>query len=68
MAIFARLVLLLFGILFSAGIGGGIAAASQITKQEKQMYGLQGAALGAVAGIFIGRALGNMVVGKPPKD
>ncbi len=68
MAIFARLVLLLFGILFSAAIGGGIAAASQITERERQMCGVQGAALGAVAGIFIGRALGNMVVGKPPKD
>jgi fumarate reductase subunit D len=67
-AIFARLVLLLFGILFSAGIGGGIGASHSLLADQKQQNGIGGAAIGAVVGVFIGRALGNMVVGKPPKD
>jgi hypothetical protein len=65
MAIFARLVLLLFGILFSAGLGGAIAATCDPSNPASPPVA---AAAGAVAGIFVGRALGNIVVGKPPKD
>jgi hypothetical protein len=63
MVIFARLVLMLFAILFSAGIGGAAGA-----NGWGQAESIMGAAIGGIVGIFIGKGLGNMVVGKPPKD
>jgi hypothetical protein len=64
MVIFARLVLMLFAILFSAGIGGAAGATIGGGKAES----IISAAIGGIVGIFIGKGLGNMVVGKPPKD
>ena len=65
MVIVARLVLMLFGILFSAGIGG---AAGSTGWGAGSGESIMGAAIGGIVGIFIGKGLGNMVVGKPPKD
>ena len=63
MAIFARLVCLLFGIGISATFGGAWAATS-----GDPVGTIFGALLGAIIGMFVGRAMGNMVVGKPPKE
>jgi hypothetical protein len=68
MAIFARLVLMLFGIVFSAVIGGTLGQVNGWDADSRQQYAIGGAVIGAVAGMFIGRTLGNMVVGEPPKD
>jgi hypothetical protein len=65
MAIFSRLVLMIFAILFSAGIGGAMAASLNPLDETAPIFG---AAIGGAAGIFIGRSLGNMVVGKPPQS
>lgn len=64
-AIFARLVLMLFAIVFSAGLGGAMSAALNPYMREAPFFG---AAVGGIAGIFIGKFLGNAVVGKPSKD
>jgi hypothetical protein len=64
MAIFARLVCMLFAILFCAGVGGALAQANYTPQPGIILC----ATVGAVVGIFIGRGIGNMVVGKPPKD
>jgi len=65
MAIFARLVCLLFAIGFSAGLAGASAAVTNPYWKEGPYVG---AAVGAIVGIFIGRSLGIMIAGKPPKD
>jgi hypothetical protein len=63
MAIFARLVCMIFAVLFSAGLAGGLAQSSHCQPFET----ILAAIVGAVVGIFIGRSIGNMVVGKPPQ-
>ncbi|RLS81161.1 MAG: hypothetical protein DWI04_06945 [Planctomycetota bacterium] len=62
MAIFARLVCMLFGIGVSTGLGFAFGA----TLLDRELH-VVCAVIGAVIGIFIGRAIGNMVAGPPPK-
>ena len=63
MAIFARLFCMLFAVVFSAGLSGAFAQASLTPQAGIILF----SAVGAIVGIFIGKGLGDMVVGKPPK-
>ena len=65
MAIFARLVSMLFAIPLCMGLSAGIYANSF---SDDKTGTLMFAAGGAFLGVFIGKWLGNIVVGKPPKD
>jgi hypothetical protein len=63
MAIFARLVCMLFGIGISTGLGFAAGAASHLDPGLIVTFSV----IGAVVGIFVGRAIGNMVAGPPTK-
>ena len=65
MAIFARLVCLLFSIGLSAGLGGALAESNFSADKPAPIIG---GIIGAIVGIFIGGALGKMVAGPPPKN
>ena len=65
MAIFARLVLMIFSVLLSAGIAGRYAAANPACGEQDVIIFLT---IGGGLGIGLGQILGNVVVGKPPKD
>ena len=64
MVIFARLVTMFLGVFGCAGLAAAIAAAAG----EQPLVITNAGAIGAASGIFVGKFLGNMVVGKPPKD
>jgi NADPH-dependent curcumin reductase CurA len=64
MAIFARLVMMFLGIFGCAGFAAAFAAANFAPRDGIIIAG----AIGAAGGIFVGKFLGNTVVGKPPKD
>jgi hypothetical protein len=66
MAIFARLVIMLFAIVSCSGFAWAWsrAAAPALIYESHLLVG----AVGAVVGVFAGWLLGRLVVGKPAKD
>jgi hypothetical protein len=67
MTIFARLVCMIFSIAASAGLAG-MAVFTSGWGHGKEQAAAIAAGLGAVAGIMVGKAVGDSVVGKLPKD
>jgi hypothetical protein len=71
MAIFARLVLMVFSVLVCAGAGLAMGNISGVqgapTENAHNVYILVGGLFGGFAGVHVGQWLGNLVVGKPPK-
>jgi len=66
MAIFARLVLMLFGIVTCIGVGATLMPGLDgLWGEDIRIYGGIG---GGVVGVAVGQFLGYLVVGKPPKD
>ena len=63
MAIFARLVCMIFAV--GLGIGLGLIFGFQGGNHETA---LGTSAIGGVVGVFVGWLLGRMVAGKPPKE
>jgi hypothetical protein len=69
MAIFARLVLLLFSIISCAAIGGlYLPTLFDESFATAQQYAIVGVILGAIVGANFGSSLCKIVTGDPPKD
>jgi len=62
MAIFARLVLMLFSIVFLAAVFGRFGM-----EAKNDVVIMLGFLVGGAGGIFMGRFLGDIVAGPPPK-